>query len=114
MNRDMHETAQNAAGADNAPADTSPHAGEALAGPAPVSASRRGISSEAEPPKVWRQQQEAPDAPPARATMSRTRREAFEPLLDWMAKRILEMLLEEKRLELEAERTAQADPAAPS
>ena len=107
------ENAQNAAGADNAPADTSPYASEALAGPAAVSASRRGISSEAEPPQVWRQQQEETDAPPARATMSRTRREAFEPLLDWMAKRILDMLLEEKRLELEAERTAQAGPAAP-
>lgn len=114
MNRDMHDTAQNAAGADNAPADTSPHAGEALAGPAAVSASRRGISSKADPPEVWIQQQEAPDAPPARATRSRTRREAFEPLIDWMAKRILDMLLEEKRLELEAERTAQAGPAAPS
>lgn len=54
--------------------------------------------------------------PPAgpRRPMSATRREAFEPLVDWMAKRILDMLLEEKRLELEAERTAKADPAAPS
>ena len=114
MNRDMPETARNAAGADNAPVVSSPYAGEAINRPAAVSASRSGISSEAEPPKVWRQQQEATDAPPARATMSRTRREAFEPLLDWMAKHILDMLLEEKRLELEAERTAQAGPAAPS
>lgn len=114
MNQDMHETAQNAAGADNGRPDTLPHAGDALAGPAAFSASRRGISSEAESPEGWSQQQEAPDAPPARATRSRTRREAFEPLLDWMAKRILEMLLEEKRLEIEAERTAQAGPAAPS
>ena len=113
MNRDKPETAQNAAGADNAPVDTSPHAGEALAGPAAVSASRSGISSEAEPPEGWSRQQKAPDGPPARATMSRTRREAFEPLIDWMAKRILDMLLEEKRIELEAERTAQAGPAAP-
>lgn len=54
--------------------------------------------------------------PPAgpRRPMSATRREAFEPLVDWMAKRILDMLLEEKRLEIEAERTAKADPAAPS
>ena len=114
MNRDKPETAQNAAGADNAPADTSPHAAEALAGPAAVSASRRGISSEAEPPEAWIQQQEAPDAPPARATRSRTRHEAFEPLIDWMAKRILDLLLEEKRLEQQVERTAQAGPAAPS
>lgn len=114
MNRDKPETAQNATGADNAPADGTPYAGEAIAGPVGVSASRRGIKSEAEPLGVWSQQQETPDAPPSRATMARTRREAFEPLLDWMAKRILEMLLEEKRLELEAERTAQAGPAAPS
>ena len=113
MNRDMPETARNAAGADNTPADTSPYASAALAGPAAVSASRRGIGSEAEPPQVWRHRREETDAPPARATMSRTRREAFEPLIDWMAKRILDMLLEEKRLELEAERTAQAGPAAP-
>lgn len=46
--------------------------------------------------------------------MSAARREAFEPLVDWMAKRILDMLLEEKRLDIEAERTAKADPAAPS
>ena len=54
--------------------------------------------------------------PPAgpRRPMSATRREAFEPLVDWMAKRILDMLLEEKRLEIEAEPTAKADPAAPS
>lgn len=114
MNRDIHETAQNAAGADNDPADNSPYAGDAIAGHRAVSASRRGISDAKEPPEVCSQQQEAPDAPPARATMSRTRREAFAPLLDWMAKQILEMLLEEKRLELEAERTAQAGPAAPS
>lgn len=114
MNRDKPETAQNAAGADNAPADITPYAGEAIAGPGGVSASRRDINSKAEPPDGWSQQQKAPDAPPARAIMSRTRREAFEPLLDWMAKRILEMLLEEKRLEIEAERTAQAGPAAPS
>ncbi len=113
MNRDIHETAQNAAGADNDPADTSP-AGQEIAGLRTISASRRGVSIEEEPPEVWSQQQEAPETPPARATMSRTRREAFEPLLDWMAKQILEMLLEEKRLEIEAERTAQAGPAAPS
>lgn len=53
--------------------------------------------------------------PPAgpRRPMSATRREAFEPLVDWMAKRILDMLLEEKRLELEAERKAQANQGAP-
>lgn len=54
-----------------------------------------------------------PPAGPHRP-MSATRSKAFEPLLDWMAQRILDMLLEEKRLELEAERTAKADPAAPS
>lgn len=58
-----------------------------------------------------------PEGPPPTGTrrpMSAARREAFEPLVDWMAKRILDMLLEEKRLDIEAERTAKADPAAPS
>jgi hypothetical protein len=114
MNRDTRETAQNGAGADNAPPDAYHYVRANKTAPCPVSASRSGIDSEAKPPDEALQHERAAPGSTRRAPMSATRRKAFEPLIDWMAKQILDVLLEEKRLELEAERQAQGSRAAPS
>lgn len=60
----------------------------------PLSADRRPIDASAE----------------GRGRLSPERRAAFEPLLNWMADRILEQLLEEQRAEIEGERNELPDP----
>ena len=107
-------TAQNAAGADKAPPPIYRHVSTKKTACSPVSSSRSDIEGEGEATAEEIQQEFALLGAARRAPMSRTRREAFEPLLNWIADHILEQLLAEKRLELEAERKAQANQAAPS
>lgn len=114
MTRDTPETAQNAAGADKAPPPIYRPIRTKKTAPAPVSAGRSDI--EAPPDHATEAvEEDFPErGPTRRPPMNPTRREAFEPLLNWIADHILEQLLAEKRLELEAERKAQANQGAPS
>jgi len=76
----------------------------------PLSADRRPIDE-----RVENTRREAKDgilqaSAEGRGRLSPERRAAFEPLLNWMADRILEQLLEEQRAEIEGERNELPDP----
>lgn len=114
MTRDTPEAAGNAAGADRTPAPIGRPARTKKTAPAPVSAGRSDIESPHDHVNEAAEEDYFANGPTRRTPMNPTRREAFEPLLNWIADQLIEQLLAEKRLELEAERKAQANQGAPS
>lgn len=114
MTRDTPEAAGNAAGPDRTPAPIGRPARTKKTAPAPVSAGRSDIETHHDHTNEAAEEDFPANGPTRRPPMNPTRRAAFEPLLNWMADRILEQLLAETRLELETERKAQANQGAPS
>lgn len=113
MTRDTSEAAGNTAGADRTSAPICCPVRTKKTAPAPVSAGCNDTETPHDDAAGAAGENVFANGPTRRTPMNPARRKAFEPLLNWIADQILEQLLAEKRLELEAERKAEANQCAP-
>lgn len=101
---DPHETFRSALQAAEEGASIAEHANEREKPPAPVPASHSPIREGGEHARSEAEAGQRDASADDIARRKRSRRAALEPLLNWLADRILDQLLEEQRAEIERSR----------